>query len=144
LEEIRDALVLALPDTGWLTWPAPVISQPSAITISNTVIAEYRVAGGVLDARLNLAFGSAGTAANNIVLSGLPVQPQLNTAGQVLGFGFFYFGSTSYGFFLTPNGSGGALLVWPASGGMLGTNPGVTIATNDSIYASLRYRVEAA
>ena len=142
LEEIRDALVLAIPDTGWLTWPAPVISQPGTITISSTTIAEYRVAGGMLDARLNLAFGSAGTSGNNIVLSGLPVQPELNTAGQVLGSGFFYFSGTSYGFFLTPNGSGGALLVFGGAGGILGTNPSVAIAGDDTVYMALRYRVE--
>ena len=110
LEEIRDALLLALPDTGWLTWPAPVISQPSAITISNTVIAEYRVIGGMMDARLNLVLGSAGSSGNSIVLSGLPVQPQLNTVGQVLGSGFFSFAGTIYGCFLTPNGSGGGFV----------------------------------
>jgi len=144
LEEIRDALVLALPDTGWLTWAAPVISQPGTITISSTVIAEYRVVGGMLDARLNLVLGSAGTSGNVIVLSGLPVQPELNTVGQVLGSGFFSFAGTIYGCFLTPNGSGGAVFVSGAAGGGMGENPSVAIADGDSVYATLRYRVEVA
>ena len=144
LEEIRDALVLALPDTGWLTWPAPVISQPAALTLSDISLAEYRIVGGILDARLNVTIGSAGTSGQKVVLSGLPVQPQGGAVGQPVCYGFMILASTIYGAIGTPAGSGNVWFVNGGAGGFMGENPTFALASGDSIYLNLRYRVEVA
>jgi len=142
LADIATALGSAIPDTGWLTWSAPVVSQPGTISIDEIRLADYRVQGGMLDARLNLLFDGAGTGGNNIILSGLPVQPANNDQGQVLGLGFINFGGTSYGAIAAPDGSGGVLFIYSGGGGVIGTNPNVAIAAGDSLYLTLRYRAE--
>jgi len=144
LADIATALDAALPDTGWLSWSAPVVSQPGTISIDEIRLADYRVQGGMLDARLNLLFDGAGTGSNNIILAGLPVQPANNDQGQVLGLGFLNFAGTSYGAIAVPDGSDGVLFIFAGSGGVIGTNPNVALAAGDSLYLSLRYRVEVA
>jgi hypothetical protein len=90
------ALVPADLGGAWTTF-SPGVSQPGALTVT-VAFARYAIFGKLALVQLRVLITSAGTAANAIVVTGIPAAiAPLNTGGNVVcGSGIYYDSGTAY------------------------------------------------
>jgi len=138
---ISGIALLANPDESWQSW-TPVVTQGVGVTYSVTEN-KYRIdSNNQLTCVFGLTATSAGTAANDIVISGLPVSVAYS-GNVVIGSALISSGSTIYTSVIVPSTtttfrffSGSGTL-----GNNVGTTPAVTLAVGSLVTGTAIYRI---
>lgn len=145
IEDLRQKLddLTALQGVpAWTTW-TPTVTQGSAVT--HTVNhARYTRLGKVLMVTMRVTFTAAGTAANVILVSGMPADVlQAGTEAACFGSFIFFDTGTGYRAGSVRSATGGTTLSFIVESGTsrLGVNPAVTIASGDELSFTALYEI---